>query len=176
MNDGLDRRALAFCTRFLQLLIIWRGQTAPVRMPPHEIRALRIASYVWSPPLAWLVSSPLFNLTSTRRYGSTSTSCDWIYIGDTLVYSDGSLSDYRSRVRKVLQRLQETCLQVDMDKCDFETRAVSYLGFVHKARKDQGCRTAGASPRSSKEVRGFMGFANHYHCVMVLAVLWQPTQ
>ena len=57
------------------------------------------------------------------------------YIDDVLIYSDGSLKDYRKKVKKVLLRLQEASLQVDINKCEFETRSVKYLGFIIDARK-----------------------------------------
>jgi len=57
------------------------------------------------------------------------------YIDDVLIYSDGSLKDHRKKVKKVLLRLQEAGLQVDINKCEFETRSVKYLGFIIDARK-----------------------------------------
>ena len=91
------------------------------------------------------------------------------YIDDVLIYSDGSLSDHRKKVRKVLQRLQEAGLQIDIDKCDFEVKSVKYLGFIVEAGKgiqvdpekikavEQWER-----PKTVKGVRGFVGFANYY--------------
>jgi hypothetical protein len=55
------------------------------------------------------------------------------YIDDILIYSDGSLSDHRKKVRKVMKRLQEAGLQIDIDKCEFETKRTKYLGFIIEA-------------------------------------------
>jgi len=91
------------------------------------------------------------------------------YIDDVLIYSSGSLSDHRKKVRKVLQRLQEAGLQVDIDKCDFEVKSVKYLGFIVEAGK--GIRVDPEKIRAVKQwerpttvkgVRGFIGFANYY--------------
>jgi hypothetical protein len=91
------------------------------------------------------------------------------YIDDVLIYSGGSLSDHRKKVRKVMQRLQEAGLQIDIDKCDFETRSVKYLGFIVEAEK--GIRVDPEKiraveqwerPKTVKGVRGFVGFANYY--------------
>ena len=91
------------------------------------------------------------------------------YIDDVLIYSSGSLSDHRKKVRKVLQRLQEAGLQVDIDKCDFEVESVKYLGFIVEAGK--GIRVDPEKiraveqwerPTTVKGVRGFIGFANYY--------------
>ena len=54
---------------------------------------------------------------------------------DILIYSNGSLSNYRKKVRKVLERLLGAGLQVDIDKCDFEAKTVKYLRFIIEAGK-----------------------------------------
>lgn len=91
------------------------------------------------------------------------------YIDDVLIYSDGSLSDHREKVRRVLKKLQEAGLQVDIDKCEFEAKTVKYLGYILEAGKgirvdpekikaiDQWER-----PRTVRGVRSFLGFANYY--------------
>jgi hypothetical protein len=55
------------------------------------------------------------------------------YIDDILIYSSGSLYDHRQKVGKVLQRLIDAGLQVDIDKCEFETKRVKYLGYIIEA-------------------------------------------
>lgn len=91
------------------------------------------------------------------------------YIDDILIYSDGSLEDHRKKVKQVLARLQKAGLQVDIDKCEFETTSVKYLGFIIEAGK--GIRVdpekvraiqQWESPRTATEVRRFIGFANYY--------------
>lgn len=42
------------------------------------------------------------------------------YVDDILVYSSGSLQDHKKKVSKVLARLQEAELSLDIDKCEFE--------------------------------------------------------
>lgn len=91
------------------------------------------------------------------------------YIDDVLIYSCGSLSDHRKKVKKVLAKLQEAGLQIDIDKCEFEAKSVKYLGFIVDA--GEGVRVdpekikaveAWERPRSVKGVRSFVGFANYY--------------
>ncbi|CEJ95270.1 Putative Pol-like protein [[Torrubiella] hemipterigena] len=91
------------------------------------------------------------------------------YIDDILIYSDGTLDDHREKVKKVLKRLQEAGLQVDIDKCKFEAISVKYLRFIIDAGK--GIRVdpdkvraiqQWESPRTVTEVRRFIGFANYY--------------
>jgi hypothetical protein len=91
------------------------------------------------------------------------------YVDDILIYSSGSKEEHREHVRKVLQRLRDAGLQIDIDKCEFEVQSTKYLGFIIEAGK--GLRMDPAkvkaiadweAPTSVKGVRGFLGFANFY--------------
>ena len=91
------------------------------------------------------------------------------YIDDILIYSSGDRKQHEGQVRKVLQRLREAGLQIDIDKCEFEVQSTKYLGFVLEAgkglRMDPDKVEAIANweaPTSVKGVRGFLGFANFY--------------
>lgn len=91
------------------------------------------------------------------------------YLDDVLIYSSGSLKDHRKKVRMVMKKLLDAGLQIDIDKCAFETQSVKYLGFIVEAGK--GIRVDPEKiraveewerPRTVKGVRGFVGFANYY--------------
>lgn len=91
------------------------------------------------------------------------------YVDDILIYSHGSRTQHRDHVRKVLQRLREAGLQVDIDKCEFEVKSTKYLGFIIEAQK--GVRMdpdkvkailEWEAPKSVKGVQSFIGFANFY--------------
>ena len=91
------------------------------------------------------------------------------YIDDIIIYSSGSLQDYREKVKSVLSRLQEAGLQCDLGKCEFEVQSTKYLGFIIEAGK--GIRIdpdkvkvirEQEAPTIVKGVRGFLGFANFY--------------
>jgi transposase InsO family protein len=91
------------------------------------------------------------------------------YLDDILIFSSGSLSEHQGHVRKVLQRLKDAGLQLDIDKCEFEVKSTKYLGFIIEAGK--GIRMdpekvkaiiEWATPQSVKGVRSFLGFANFY--------------
>jgi hypothetical protein len=86
-----------------------------------------------------------------------------------LIYSTGSLQDHRQKVGKVPQRLIDAGLQIDIDKCEFETKRVKYLGYIIEA--EAGIRVdpdkiaairEWAMPTSVKAVQAFIGFANFY--------------
>ncbi|KAF7572440.1 hypothetical protein PtrM4_099400 [Pyrenophora tritici-repentis] len=65
--------------------------------------------------------------------------CDYLndfvsaYVNDILIYSLGSLQDHKEKVRKVLQRLIDAGLQINIDKCEFETKRVKYLRYIVEA-------------------------------------------
>jgi hypothetical protein len=91
------------------------------------------------------------------------------YVDDVLVFTDGTRKQHRDHVRKVLQKLQDAGLQLDIDKCEFEVQSTKYLGFIVEAGK--GLRmdpakvnaiTDWKAPTSAKGVLGFLGFANFY--------------
>ena len=91
------------------------------------------------------------------------------YIDDILIFSNGSLADHREKVKKVLQRLRETGLQLDIGKCEFEVKTVKYLGFVIEAGVGISMEPEKVkaiieweAPRSIRGVRSFVGFANYY--------------
>ena len=91
------------------------------------------------------------------------------YIDDILIFSSGSLVDHREKVKKVLQRLREAGLQLDIGKCEFEVKTVRYLGFVIEAGVGISMEPEKVkaiieweAPRSIRGVRSFVGFANYY--------------
>lgn len=61
------------------------------------------------------------------------------YINDVLIYSRGSWSDHKAKVRKVLRALSNTGLHLDPKKCEFSMKTVKYLGFMITARKGIFC-------------------------------------
>jgi hypothetical protein len=91
------------------------------------------------------------------------------YLDDVLIYTDGSLQQHQEHVRKVLSKLQDAGLHVDIKKCEFEVKSTKYLGFIIDAGR--GIRMDPAkveaikgweAPRTVKGVRSFLGFANFY--------------
>jgi len=52
------------------------------------------------------------------------------YVDDILIYTDGDRHCHRQHVTKVMTRLREAGLQLDIDKCEFEVQETKYLGFI----------------------------------------------
>jgi hypothetical protein len=69
----------------------------------------------------------------------------------------------------VFQWLQNAGLQLDINKCEFETKSTKYLGFIVEAKKGVHMDpekvkaiTEWAAPTLVKAVWSFLGFANFY--------------
>ena len=52
-----------------------------------------------------------------------------VYLDDILIYSKNKL-DHKAYVKKVLQRLWDTGLYVDLKKYEFSVKCTKYLGFI----------------------------------------------
>ena len=89
------------------------------------------------------------------------------YLDDVLIYSSKE-EDHADHVLQVLRRLHKRGLQVDIDKCEFNTTKVKYLGMivttngieidtekVEAIQKWEALSTV-------KDVQAFLGFANFY--------------
>jgi transposase InsO family protein len=89
------------------------------------------------------------------------------YLDDILVFSDNE-EEHTEQVLKVLQRLRERGLQLDIDKCEFDVKEVKYLGLIistdgvkmdpEKLEAIENWET----PRSAADIQAFLGFANFY--------------
>ena len=89
------------------------------------------------------------------------------YADDILIYSD-NLKEHRRHVRLVLQKLREAGIQADINKCDFDSKEVIYLGLIltpngikMDPRKVKNI-LKWQIPRNLKELQSFIGFANFY--------------
>ena len=59
-----------------------------------------------------------------------------VYLNDILVFFFESLSDHQQKITKILERLRQTDLQIDIDKCEFEITSIKYLEFIVEVSKD----------------------------------------
>jgi len=51
------------------------------------------------------------------------------YLDNILIFSNNKL-EYKHYVRKVLKRLYNTSLQINLKKCGFHVTRTKYLGFI----------------------------------------------
>jgi hypothetical protein len=91
------------------------------------------------------------------------------YVDDILIYTDGTKEDHEAHVKKVLTKLQQAGLQLDIDKCEFGVTKTKYLGFIIEANKGIQMDPAKVeaivgweAPGSVKATQSFLGFANFY--------------
>lgn len=89
------------------------------------------------------------------------------YLDDVLVYSD-TKEEHEQQVLKILRRLRDRGLHLDIDKCEFSVSEVKYLGMIvgkNGVRMDEEKVKAILKwkiPESVKDVQSFLGFANFY--------------
>ena len=91
------------------------------------------------------------------------------YLDDILIYSS-SMKEHWQHVQKVLIKLQEAEIPVDVAKCEFHITKTKYLGLIISV---DGIKMDPAKVESIKqwntptcvtEVRSFIGFCNFYCC------------
>lgn len=89
------------------------------------------------------------------------------YLDDILIYSDNEL-EHEIHVKKVLQRLRDAGLQVDLKKCEFHVTRTKYLGFIITTEgievdpEKVSAVTSWKAPYTVKGVQSFLGFCNFY--------------
>ena len=54
-------------------------------------------------------------------------------MNNILIYTSGSLQNYRVKVHMVLRKLREVKLTLNINKYQFEKKQVEYLGFIIEA-------------------------------------------
>ena len=52
-----------------------------------------------------------------------------------MVFTNGSLNEYREHVRRVILIIREASLYLDIDKYEFEVKTTKYLGFIIEVGK-----------------------------------------
>jgi hypothetical protein len=90
-----------------------------------------------------------------------------IYMDDLLIFSPDDAT-HSKHTRRVLQRMTELDLHLRLEKCNFATAEVEYLGMIVKLGtlamdpvKLDGI-ASWPTPTTVKTVRSFLGFANFY--------------
>ena len=89
------------------------------------------------------------------------------YIDDILIFSN-TLEQHHDHVKKVLTRLLEAGLQIDINKCDFHAQEVKFLGLIisiEGIKMDPTKLKAIENwpiPTCTKDIFRFIGFVNFY--------------
>ena len=91
-----------------------------------------------------------------------------VYIDDILVIGTDSYKKHLAVVQEVLTRLEDKGMQVNADKSSWAKPEVEYLGFLitREGIKPQRKKIQGildmSEPKTTKQVRGFIGMVNYY--------------
>jgi transposase InsO family protein len=89
------------------------------------------------------------------------------YLDDILIYSE-STDEHIEHVRKILRKLLENSLYLDIDKCEFHKKEVKYLGLIVSTegiKMDPEKVEAilnWQAPKSVSDIQSFLGFAGFY--------------
>ena len=89
------------------------------------------------------------------------------YLDNIIIYFKNKLK-YKKHVYKVLQRLQETGLQVNIKKSEFSIKRIKYLGFIISIDRIEADLEKMAvisqwePPQTIKGVQLFLNFCNFY--------------
>jgi len=92
-----------------------------------------------------------------------------MYINNILIFINKSFHQHCKHIWKMLLWLQETELQIDIDKCEFEIKTIKYLEFILKIEKNIQINSQKMkvivnwkASWSVKSVQSFIDFANFY--------------
>lgn len=89
------------------------------------------------------------------------------YLDDVLVYS-ATRKEHREHVRTVVTRLRAAGLQIDINKCEFETTRTKYLGLmitpdgIEMDPEKVKAIVSWRAPTSVRDLQRFLGFSNFY--------------
>ena len=90
-----------------------------------------------------------------------------IYMDDMIIHSE-NITQHHERTRRILAKLQEHDLYLNLKKCYFDKEKVEYLGMIisYNHVEMDPAKVEGILkwpiPETVKQVRGFLGFANFY--------------
>src|SRR5271170_3366437 len=89
------------------------------------------------------------------------------YLDDIIIYFNNEL-EYKTHVKKVLERLRNARLQADIKKCEFGVKRTRYLGFIVSTSgikvdlKKVEVIQDWSPLRTVKGIQSFLGFCNFY--------------
>ena len=89
------------------------------------------------------------------------------YLDDILVITKGNLQDHETEIDKIMKKLNEENLAINLQKCEFAKPDITWLGFkvtpngVTPSKPKCGAILALDPPKTLKQLRSFMGCIHH---------------
>ena len=89
------------------------------------------------------------------------------YLDDILIVTKGTLEDHEKELDKIMQRLNNENLAINLQKCEFAKEQITWLGFVVTPNgvtpTKQKCDAIInlENPKTLKQLRSFMGCIHH---------------
>jgi hypothetical protein len=59
----------------------------------------------------------------------------FVYIDDIIIFTNGFLQNHRNQVLRIVKKLKNAGLQLNIDKCEFKQKKVQYLGYIINSEK-----------------------------------------
>jgi len=93
--------------------------------------------------------------------------CVMIYLDDILIYLN-NMSKHHQHVKEVLKHLRKAGLYAKVEKCEFHSESVEYLGYILSpsglTMSDDKVKIIQdwLKPKKVKNIQSFLGFANFY--------------
>ena len=90
------------------------------------------------------------------------------YLDNVLVYSSRTLKEHVKYVKKLLRKLKEYKLYLQLGKCEFYIKKTEFLSFIVSTEgvkinlKKIATVQEWPTPKTVKDVQSFLGFANYY--------------
>jgi len=91
----------------------------------------------------------------------------FVYLDDIVIY-DSNLKEHNERLIEILQRLRNSNLKLQLDKCEFLRKEVIYLGHIiseNGIQPDPNKLTEVKhfpTPKKIKDIQSFIGLAGYY--------------
>lgn len=90
-----------------------------------------------------------------------------VNVSDDIIVFGRTLEEYEERLHKVLERLENSGLAANLEKCEFGKRTIEFFGLVFSekgvapsAERVKALRSLG-TPRDKKELESFLGLATY---------------
>ena len=123
-------------------------------------------------PFRLIIALAIFNRLMMDIFHKNFDDFVLVFFNDILIYSKNE-EDNAHHVRCILKLLRENNLYAKRSKCTFFTNCIKYLGFIISK---EGVSTdpskveavvMWSTPKSIREVRGFLGLIGWYHVFII---------